>query len=66
MTAPIRDRLMASVRIDAINGDSFERSVVRGQILEAITYIDAQAEQIAALKAALVQVESNPADNRKI
>lgn len=55
MSHAIRDRLMASVRIDAINGDGFERSVVRGQILEAISYIDVQAGQIITLKAALIK-----------
>lgn len=54
MSHAIRDRLMASVRIDAINGDGFERSVVRGQILEAISYIDEQSSKIATLKAALI------------
>jgi len=51
----IRDRLMASIKIDAINGDTFERSVVRRQILEGIAHIDEQAKQITTLKAICIQ-----------
>lgn len=36
MKAPIEDRLQASVNMDAVNGDSIERSVVGLQIQEAI------------------------------
>lgn len=51
----IRDRLMASIKIDAINGDAFERSVVRRQILESIAHIDEQASQIVTLKAICIK-----------
>jgi len=51
----IRDRLMASIKIDAINGDTFERSVVRRQILEGIAHVDGQAKQITTLKAMCIQ-----------
>jgi len=37
--APIEDRLMASLKFDAISGDEFERGVVASQIKEAIAEI---------------------------
>ena len=37
--APIEDRLMASLKFDAISGDEFERGIVVSQIKEAIAEI---------------------------
>ena len=37
----IANRLRASIRFDAINGDSFERSVCGTQMLQAADTIDA-------------------------
>jgi len=39
MISPIEDRLEASLKMDAINGDPFERTIVAKQIREAIAEI---------------------------
>ena len=40
-------RLNATLRTDAINGDSFERSVVESQVAEAVRYIEELERQVA-------------------
>jgi hypothetical protein len=50
MKSPIRDRLEATLKMDAINGDSFERAIVASQIREAITEITVLFQEIARLK----------------
>lgn len=55
----IRDRLMALVAMDAINGDSFERSVVNRQIREAIEYIDQQVGYIKRLEKEFLDLKMN-------
>ena len=43
---PIENRLEASLKFDAINGDSYERGVVASQIREAILEIRKLREEI--------------------
>ena len=40
-------RLNATLRTDAINGDSFERGIVESQIAEAVRYIEELERQVA-------------------
>ncbi len=54
--SPIEDRLQATLRIDAVNGDSFERMVVAKQIKEAIDEIKRlRAKPQPTQEAALVE-----------
>lgn len=46
----IAKRLRGSLRYDAINGDSFERSVCAGQMREAANYIDQLEARITKLE----------------
>lgn len=46
----IKERLSASLKLDAINGDSFERSVVSRQAHEAVEYIGNLESQIIDMR----------------
>jgi len=50
MKTPIKDRLEASLRIDAINGDSFERAIVAKQIREAIAELAKKDEEMNVIQ----------------
>lgn len=47
--SPIEDRLRASLKYDAINGDTSERFIVSSQIREAINEIENLRKQLIAL-----------------
>jgi len=49
MFTPIEDRLTASLKYDAINGDASERAVVESQIREAIKVIKELRRQAGIL-----------------
>ena len=53
----IAKRLRASVRYDAINGNSFERGVCGKQMLSAAEYIESLQSQLAATSSALFQAQ---------
>lgn len=54
----ISKRLRASVRMDAINGDSFERSVCAKQMTEAADLIESLERERDALLQALRDIEN--------
>ena len=47
---PIRDRLEAILKMDAINGEPWERAIVGRYIREAINEITSLFQEIARLK----------------
>lgn len=52
----ISKRLRASVRMDAINGDSFERSICAKQMTEAANAIDSLERERDALRSQLIDI----------
>lgn len=50
------ERLRASVRFDALNGDHHERSVCRNQMTEAASALAAQQAEVERLREALTQI----------
>lgn len=58
----IADRLRASVRMDAVNGDKFERSVCARQMIEAADTIDMLSRSLADAQTALKDHATNTQD----